>query len=332
MDPSGQKPGKHEGRRQHSTDDDRKPPARRSSDELQSSTAQSDPQHNPTPQLPSMAHNESSSAAMELMRRLIENTGVPSGSTDAVSSYLERQLWQQQQHQQQLGYPIAATIPSTSTESKIASLQMQMLLKEQEESLRNTRLLLQRVYDESFTMADAVARRQTHTAPVETATVAAGQAVETPVSNVASEALWRQIRGVASTAVDSSVSGNGERSTDYPETPPLATAPPHPRAARARSNSQDTVGDADDTDSNVNSHPDAASICPDEEEMNDDEYFKDFDTEDSHKLNNETFPFRLYRMLFELEKCGIQDVVSFTSKGQVFVVHKPKRFVEVMFS
>jgi HSF-type DNA-binding len=331
MDPSGQKPGKDEGRRLQSTDDDRKPPARRGPGELQASSTQTNLHRHQTPQQLSGAPNESSAAATELMRRLIENTSVHSGSANAVSSYVERQQMQQQ-HNQQQGFPIAATTPSIIAEGYLASLRMQVLLRQQEESLRSTRILLQRISEESFTTADAVARRQSHSPTAATATAAPGQALESAVSNAASEALWRPVIGGAGAATVAEAYHNAnsaEGSTARTQIPtPVAAPLQHPSSfIRARSDSQDTAGDADDT--NINNPPDAASFCHDEDDLNDDDYFKDFDTEDSHKLNNETFPCRLYRMLFEMEKSGIQDVASFASKVQVFVVHKPKRFVEV---
>jgi HSF-type DNA-binding len=41
---------------------------------------------------------------------------------------------------------------------------------------------------------------------------------------------------------------------------------------------------------------------------------------------NETFPFKLYRMLVEAEENGDSDIISFLPHGCAFVIHKPKLF------
>lgn len=64
-------------------------------------------------------------------------------------------------------------------------------------------------------------------------------------------------------------------------------------------------------------------------EMKDGEYFElfGFNDEDGVQIINETFPHKLYRMLFEVEKKGQEDIVSFFPHGKAFIVHKPKAFV-----
>jgi hypothetical protein len=67
----------------------------------------------------------------------------------------------------------------------------------------------------------------------------------------------------------------------------------------------------------------------DQPEMKDAEYFElfGFNDEDGVQIINETFPHKLYRMLFEVEKKGQDDIVSFFPHGKAFIVHQPKAFV-----
>lgn len=64
-------------------------------------------------------------------------------------------------------------------------------------------------------------------------------------------------------------------------------------------------------------------------EMQDAEYFElfGFNDEDGVQIINETFPHKLYRMLFEVERKGLEDIVCFFPHGKVFIVKDPKRFV-----
>jgi hypothetical protein len=57
--------------------------------------------------------------------------------------------------------------------------------------------------------------------------------------------------------------------------------------------------------------------------------------EDNHDVRddtqNETFPFKLYRMLKQAEEDGQDDIVSFFPHGAAFAIHKPQEFVsEIM--
>ena len=67
----------------------------------------------------------------------------------------------------------------------------------------------------------------------------------------------------------------------------------------------------------------------DQPEMKDAEYFElfGFNDEDGVQIINETFPHKLYRMLYEVEKNNQGDIVSFFGHGKAFIVHQPKRFV-----
>ncbi|KAL7579747.1 hypothetical protein ACA910_021889 [Epithemia clementina (nom. ined.)] len=48
--------------------------------------------------------------------------------------------------------------------------------------------------------------------------------------------------------------------------------------------------------------------------------------EEDHPAND-TFPFKLHRMLEHAEKNGLEDVISFTPDGRTFAIHKPREFV-----
>ena len=80
--------------------------------------------------------------------------------------------------------------------------------------------------------------------------------------------------------------------------------------------------------------------------IEDEDYFKDYamkaanedgssegnlaDSDDG-KAGNESFPHKLYRMLFEADKDGLGHIVSFLPSGRGFTIHRPKDFVsEVM--
>ena len=63
--------------------------------------------------------------------------------------------------------------------------------------------------------------------------------------------------------------------------------------------------------------------------MEDAEYFElfGFNDEDGVQIINETFPHKLYRMLFEVERKGQEDIASFFPHGKAFIVKDAKRFV-----
>lgn len=82
------------------------------------------------------------------------------------------------------------------------------------------------------------------------------------------------------------------------------------------------------------------------EQVSDEEYFKmyaqkaaatqeggssneDADSDDG-KASNESFPHKLYRMLYEAEQDGKDNVVSFLPSGRGFVIHEPRKFEEIM--
>ena len=48
--------------------------------------------------------------------------------------------------------------------------------------------------------------------------------------------------------------------------------------------------------------------------------------QDEDDLTNETFPFKLYRMLTDTEENGNDNILSFTPSGRAFRIHKPEEF------
>ena len=79
---------------------------------------------------------------------------------------------------------------------------------------------------------------------------------------------------------------------------------------------------------NLSSNTGSAEAVDDKPEMEDGEYFNLFGFNDEgQQVINETFPHKLYRMLYETEKKGQQDIVSFFPHGKAFAVHKPRAFV-----
>jgi len=92
------------------------------------------------------------------------------------------------------------------------------------------------------------------------------------------------------------------------------------RTSRASSNSTTT-----NTNVTTGNNPGEAG----QEEMKDEEYFElfGFNDEDAIQIINESFPQKLYRMLFEAEKRGQDEIVSWFPHGKAFMVKSPKRFV-----
>jgi hypothetical protein len=55
-----------------------------------------------------------------------------------------------------------------------------------------------------------------------------------------------------------------------------------------------------------------------------------FDNDEDEKIkanNPETFPLKLFRMIEEAERDGMEDVVSFLPHGKAFSIHKPRQFI-----
>eukprot|EP00797_Seminavis_robusta_P033084 Sro75_g041010.2 (798) ;mRNA; f:13899-16292 len=63
-----------------------------------------------------------------------------------------------------------------------------------------------------------------------------------------------------------------------------------------------------------------------EDQMGDEEYFKAFALKEG-KSEDESFPHKLYRMLYEAEQDGHARIVSFLPSGCSFTIHNPKEFV-----
>lgn len=78
----------------------------------------------------------------------------------------------------------------------------------------------------------------------------------------------------------------------------------------------------------------------DEDDVSDQEYFKTYSVtkddasakEDADdKACNESFPHKLYRMLYEAQQDNLEAIVSFLPSGRGFTIHKPREFVaEIM--
>lgn len=170
---------------------------------------------------------------------------------------------------------IARLATSSTVELKTTSQQAQAVLKQEEQALRNTRLMLQQQLEQ--------------------------------MTEVETDARASNAPGVKAPGDKKPAAAKRSGSSDEED---------------AKKPAAEELVDAEDTSQGKTSEID-------DDELDDDAYFKGFDKEDSHKVNNETFPFRLYRMLYEVEKSGKQDVASFSNDGQMFCVRKPKRFVDV---
>ena len=192
-------------------------------------------------------------------------------------------LLMQQLTQSDPSAAIAALASSGAVDLRTANLQAQAMLKEQEDSLRSTRLMLRQQCEQftNETIADATNQES-----------AASQEDKKPAAQEA------------------------DSSDDEDARKPAAREDPEEDASKD--------GEAATGEAQRGPEP-----MYDDDDLDDDAYFKGFDKEDSHQVNNETFPFRLYRMLYEVEKSGKQDVASFSNDGQMFCVRKPKRFVDV---
>jgi len=68
-----------------------------------------------------------------------------------------------------------------------------------------------------------------------------------------------------------------------------------------------------------------------DDHLSDKQYFDAFaaaSDEDNNRLLQESFPLKLYRMLFEVEQAGQDNIISFLPHGKAFFIHRPKDFVE----
>ncbi len=56
----------------------------------------------------------------------------------------------------------------------------------------------------------------------------------------------------------------------------------------------------------------------------------DYFIESQHELcginRHEHFPKKLYRMLEDVHRCGLTEIISWSEDGRTFSIHQPKRF------
>ena len=202
-------------------------------------------------------------------------------------------LLQQQLSQRQAA--AASTNISSGYVDHSSNLRTQVLLLEQEQSLRDTRILLQRLQDEqqgSMTrgiLGAAFTPRGEAKSNEDDALNAIMEASRSPVHAAGRSSLR------AGSVVQQGTYGGAQ---------------------------QGTPGEGKDDNEEEEEG----------EDVDDDTYYANLDTEDSHTLNNETFPCRVYRMLYEVEKKGKADIVSFCNNGKVLCIHRSKKFLSVRYS
>jgi HSF-type DNA-binding len=99
---------------------------------------------------------------------------------------------------------------------------------------------------------------------------------------------------------------------------------------------QDQDTEDDEGQEEKNEAKDADAKPSQEWEASDEEYFRTHKNpreakpsagNRSIKRTRETFPLKLYRILFEAEKNGQTDIISFGPNCQAFAVHKNKEFI-----
>lgn len=201
-------------------------------------------------------------------------------------------LLQQQLSQRQAA--AASTNISSGYLDHSTNLRTQVLLLEQEQSLRDTRIMLQRLQDEQQgSMARGI---------LGAAFTPRGEAKsnEDDALNVIIEASRSPVHAAGRSSLRAgSVVQQGTYGAQ-----------------------QGTPGEGKDDNEEEEEG----------EDVDDDTYYANLDAEDSHTLNNETFPFRVYRMLYEVEKKGKADIVSFCNNGKVLCIHRSKKFLSVRYS
>ena len=175
-------------------------------------------------------------------------------------------------------------------------LQVQAMLLDQEESLRSMRFMLQSQLEQHQQHHRAISVRETS---------ASGE-------NMSTESPSRISLSGTECLTSASAASHPVASMHPTRDQKIAVTGAGAGAAKD-DNSEDNVDDADTS------------------YVDDDEYYASFGNKDSTTLNNEPFPYRLYRMLYELDKSGKADIVSFDSRGQVLCIHKPKTFVSVSY-
>ena len=175
-----------------------------------------------------------------------------------------------------------------------SNLQAQVLLLQQEQSLRDTRLMLQRLQEDQ---QDSMRRGN-----LGVSLTSRGEA-KSNQDDALNVLLESSSRSPFNTAGRSSIQASAAAQLD--------------RDVARRAIAGEGKDDYEEEEG---------------EDIDDDTYYANLDTEDSHTLNNETFPFRVYRMLYEVEKKGKSDIVSFCNNGKVICIHRSKKFLSVRYS
>jgi hypothetical protein len=85
---------------------------------------------------------------------------------------------------------------------------------------------------------------------------------------------------------------------------------------------------AEHTEKVVHNYHDYANEAEKSEESLGDLHHMEEQTQSSMNRGEQNFPVKLHYMLNELEKDGLDDIVSWQPHGRCFLVHKQQQFVE----
>lgn len=217
-----------------------------------------------------------------------------------------------------------ANASSGITSGGLDSTTAQALLKQQEDQLRATRLLLQQRQIDGLIASGSI-----------------------PAS-WSNSILSHSFGGVSSLdgvlAASASGSNPSSRSNSILANGPSAGLLSLSVAAAGRRASAKATALAMEAAANMVAEEEAEA--EEDDGIEDEDYFKEYaiksanedgssegNTADSDdgKAGNESFPHKLYRMLYEADKDGLGHIVSFLPSGRGFTIHRPKDFVsEVM--
>lgn len=217
-----------------------------------------------------------------------------------------------------------ANASSGITSGGLDSTSAQALLKQQEDQLRATRLLLQQRQIDGLIASGSI-----------------------PAS-LSNSILSHSFGGVSSLdgvlAASASGSNPSSRSNSILANGPSAGLLSLSVAAAGRRASSNATSLAMEAAANMVAEEEAEA--EEDDGIEDEDYFKEYaiksanedgssegNTADSDdgKAGNESFPHKLYRMLYEADKDGLGHIVSFLPSGRGFTIHRPKDFVsEVM--
>jgi len=226
----------------------------------------------------------------------MSTTATPSNAsalTNAAAAFLLQQRFQNHNYN-----PLSA--------SGVNSVTAQAILKQQEDQLRATRLLLQQRQIDELVASNP-------------------GATGSPPASRSNSLLARGPGGLAGLLGISSANALGQHQDS------LAAFATVRRAS---------VQSVSSTMSNAAANAAAEEEPEEEDDVSDQEYFKTYalnkddqsakeDADD--KACNESFPHKLYRMLYEAEQDNQETIVSFLPSGRGFTIHKPREFVaEIM--